>query len=116
MGECSDSAAGRQVRAFVAYANSERDCVGHSGLQRMAVHPPQGGGWIIGGLSVRRRAMALAGAIGNFAFMAWWYSTVAQIPASQAADYVARELPVIAIGIGGMVVGYRLWQGKRRDS
>jgi hypothetical protein len=60
--------------------------------------------------------MALAGAIGNFAFMAWWYSTVAEIPASQAADYFARELPIIAIGIGGIVVGYRLWQGKRQDS
>jgi len=71
-------------------------------------------GWIIGGLSARRRAMALAGAIGNFAFMAWWYSTVAEIPASEAADYIARELPVIAIGIGGMVVGYRLWQGRAR--
>ena len=71
-------------------------------------------GWIIGGLSARRRAMALAGAIGNFAFMLWWYSTVAEIPASQAADYVVRELPIIAIGIGGMVVGYRLWQGRVR--
>ena len=73
-------------------------------------------GWIIGGLSSRRRAMALAGAIGNFAFMVWWYSTVAEIPASQTAGYFARELPVIAIGIGGIVVGYRLWQGRVRIS
>ena len=67
-------------------------------------------GWIIGGLSSRRRAMALAGAIANFAFLVWWYSTLAEIPASQAAGYFARELPIIAIGIGGIVVGYRLWR------
>jgi len=69
-------------------------------------------GWIIGGLSSRRRAMALAGAIANFAFLVWWYSTVAEIPASQTADYLARELPIITIGIGGIVVGYRLWRGR----
>jgi hypothetical protein len=71
-------------------------------------------GWIIGGLSPRRRATALAGAIANFAFLVWWYSTVAEIPASQAANYLVRELPIIAIGIGGIVVGYRLWQGRVR--
>jgi len=71
-------------------------------------------GWIIGGLSSRRRAMALGGAIANFAFLVWWYSTVAEIPASQSAYYLARELPVITIGIGGIVVGYRLWRSKGR--
>ena len=71
-------------------------------------------GWIIGGLSSRRRTMALRGAIANFAFLVWWYSTVAEIPASQSAYYLARELPVIAIGIGGIVVGYRLWRSKGR--
>lgn len=69
-------------------------------------------GWIIGGLSSPRPAMALAGAIANFAFMVWWYSTLAEIPASQTASYFARELPIIAIGIGGIVVGYRLWRGR----
>lgn len=69
-------------------------------------------GWIIGGLGSRRRAMALAGAIANFAFLVWWYSTVAEIPASQTAAYFARELPIITIGIGGIVVGYRLWRGR----
>ncbi len=69
-------------------------------------------GWIIGGLSSRRRAMALAGAIANVAFLEWWYSMIAEIPASQSADYLARELPIITIGIGGIVVGYRLWRGR----
>ena len=69
-------------------------------------------GWIIGGLSPRRRATALVGAIANVAFLVWWYSTAAEIPASQTAYYLVRELPVIAIGIGGIVVGYRLWQGR----
>jgi len=72
-------------------------------------------GWIIGGLSSRRRAMALGGAIANVAFLVWWYSTVAEIPASQSAYYLARELPIIAIGIGGIVVGYRLWRTKARS-
>ena len=36
---------------------------------------------------------------------------IAEIPASQTADYFARELPIIAIEIGGIVVGYR-WRGR----
>jgi len=71
-------------------------------------------GWIIGGLSSRRRSMALSGALANFAFLVWWYSRVAEIPESQSAYYFARELPVITIGIGGIVVGYRLWAEKGR--
>ena len=51
MGECSDSAAGRQVRACVAHANSGRDRVGRSGLQPVAVHPPQGSGYLSSSLA-----------------------------------------------------------------
>lgn len=69
-------------------------------------------GWIIGGLSSSRRARALVGAIAYTGFWTWWYSSTAQVPPSQTVAHLAREFINIAIVIGGIVVGYRLWSNR----
>jgi hypothetical protein len=66
-------------------------------------------GWMIGGLTPRRRARALLGAISYHGLLVWWYSIAADVPPSQAAAHLVSEVISSAIVVGGIVVGYRLW-------